>query len=141
MTLRRRLGSAILFGLLMLLVPAVSATGREDRPTEVKVSLSGTLEASTSHPGQTSGSYKQTVSVKFSESQDFHAGTGDPIGKPKLQVSGTETFFNDTTFEGTQEGTPQDNCTGKLSPKPYRQWSHIALMSGSIDQYDRSRTT
>ena len=139
MTTRRQLALLVSVVLAVWLAPAVGATAREETPTEVHVSLSGTLEASTSVPGPTSGISTETVSVKFSEKQTFAAATGDPTSRPKLQVTGTETFFDDRTFEGINLWTPADRCTGKLSAKPYRQWSFIALMSGSVDQFGPSK--
>lgn len=129
--------------LSLSLVPAVGAAAREQNPTEVQVAASGTLEAKVYGPGGPpegwTGSSTVTVSVKWSEKEVFDASTGDPVSSPKLTVDGTETFFDDRTFQGTPVGTAADNCTAKLSAKPYRQWKHIALMAGTIDQYGSSK--
>jgi hypothetical protein len=124
---------------LLSLLPVASTAARSETPTEVHVEGSGTLEASVHSPGQSSGERTITVSVKWSEKQSFDASTGDPISRAKVQVSGSEKFFDDATIDGTPEGTLEDNCTGKLSVKPYRQWSFIGLMAGGIDQYGPSK--
>jgi len=107
---RRTIWLPSLVLLTVWLLPATDTVAREQEPTTVDVTLTGTLEASTSRPGQSSGTYSQTVSFKFSESQSFPVDW--KLTPLRLQIKGSQQYFDDTTFLGLQEA-PRRTTAGE----------------------------
>jgi hypothetical protein len=130
-------GIAILVGAIWFALSAGSAGADRKEPKELTATFSGTFESSFRFaPSYDPGHFHtQTVSLKWSEKGEFD-DNGRDISSPRLTVSGKEKESNDIRMDplgNMLPPDPQENCTGKISAKPYRQWKHITLINASID--------